>query len=102
MIKVLAAKSKIRASARDEDCQIRIPGVCNFNPKTTVLCHLGGAGWALKSNDIHSAYGCSKCHLVVDGAKSEFTRDEINLMFYDGMVRTQLILIERGLIVINA
>jgi hypothetical protein len=90
--------SSITESARGEDCQIRMPGVCNFDPDTTVFCHLGGAGWALKSNDIHGAYGCYECHLITDGAKSHFTRDEIKLMFYDGMVRTQLILIEKGLI----
>ncbi len=90
--------SKIRESAEGEDCQIRMPGVCSFNPATTVLCHLGGAGWALKSDDIHSAYGCYECRQIIDGAKSEFSQDEIKLMFYDGMVRTQLILIEKGLI----
>ncbi len=90
--------NKIRESARGEDCQIRIPNACNFNPETVVLCHKGGAGIAIKSNDIHSAYGCSSCHAVVDGAKSEFSQDEIKLMFYDGMVRTQLILIEKELI----
>lgn len=93
--------SKIRKSAKGEDCQVRIPGVCKFNPKTTVLAHDGGAGWALKANDIHSVYACYECHLVIDGAKSEFTREEIKLMFYDGMVRTQLILIEKGLIIIK-
>jgi len=93
--------SKMRKSAKGEDCQIRIPGVCNHNAETTVLCHLGGAGWSLKSNDIHSAYGCYACHLVTDGAKSEFTKDEIKLMFYDGMVRTQLILIEKKLLIIS-
>ncbi|MEE8207856.1 MAG: DUF1364 domain-containing protein, partial [Nitrosomonadaceae bacterium] len=92
--------SKIRKSARDEDCQVRIPGVCNFNPETTILGHLGGAGMARKSNDIHSAYCCSDCHDVIDGRVKclDFTNTEIKLMFYDGMVRTQLILIEKGLI----
>jgi len=94
-------KSKICDSARGEDCQIRMPGVCNFDPRTTVLCHLGGAGWALKSNNAHSAYGCYECHQIVDGAKSKYSQDEIKLMFYDGMVRTQLILIEKGLIIIK-
>jgi uncharacterized CHY-type Zn-finger protein len=76
-----------------------MPGVCNYNPETTVLCHKGGAGIARKSNDIHSSYGCSECHAVLDGhKKSEYTKNEIQLMFYDGMVRTQLILIEKGLL----
>ena len=32
---------KIRNSARGQDCALRIPGVCNFNPETTVLAHVG-------------------------------------------------------------
>ncbi len=90
--------SKIRKSAHGEECQIRIPNVCCFDSATVVLCHKGGAGVAMKSSDIHAAYGCYKCHAVIDGAKSEFTQDEIKLMFYDGMVRTQIILIEKSLI----
>jgi uncharacterized CHY-type Zn-finger protein len=91
--------SKIRKSARGEDCQIRIPGVCTFDPDETVLAHDGGAGIAMKSNDIHSAYACYRCHMAVDGhIKTMYTKTELQLMFYDGMVRTQLILIEKGLI----
>ena len=92
--------SKIRKSAFGEPCQIRIPGVCKSAPnnETTVLCHQGGAGIALKSSDIHAAYGCYSCHAVIDGAKSQYTKDELRLMFYDGMVRTQLILLKKGLI----
>lgn len=90
--------TKIQASAKGEECTIRIPGAGNHDPSTTVLCHLGGGGLALKHDDIHAAYGCYDCHLIVDGAPSQWTRDEVKLMFYDGMVRTQLILIEKGLI----
>lgn len=91
--------TKIRQSARGEDCQIRIPGYCNFNNETTVLCHKNGGGAGMKSNDIHAAYGCSGCHDVIDGRiQTEFSQDEIKVMFYDGMVRTQLILIDKGLI----
>ena len=94
-------RSKIRESARGEDCQIRIPNVCTFNPDTVVLCHKGGAGVAMKSSDIHAAYGCYACHAVIDGAKSQYSKDELSLMFYDGMARTQLILLEKELIIIK-
>lgn len=94
--------SKITESARGEDCQIRIPNVCNFDPTKVSLCHKGGAGWALKANDIHAAYGCSSCHDAIDGRlKTQYSPDELKLMFYDGMVRTQEILIEKGLILIK-
>ena len=91
--------SKIRKSAKGEECQVRIPGVCNFNPETTIFAHKGGAGMGLKSNDIHGAYCCSACHDVVDGRKSSrYLKDAVELMFYDGIFRTQLILIEKELI----
>lgn len=96
--------SKIRKSARGEDCQVRIPNVCNFDSSTTVLAHKGGAGMGIKSNDMHGAYACSDCHDAIDNRynpKHFFTDDAIELMFYEGMVRTQLILIEKGLISIK-
>ena len=90
--------SKITESAKDQNCQIRIPNVCNFNPETTVFCHLGGAGIALKNSDLHGAYGCSNCHLIVDGGKTEHSRSKIVLWFFQAMIRTQIILLENGLI----
>lgn len=94
--------SKIRKSARGQDCQVRIPGVCNFDPATVILAHKGGAGMGVKSNDIHSSYCCSACHDVIDGrVKSPYELNEIRVMFYDGMVRTQLLLIEQGLIKVS-
>jgi len=98
-------KSKIRESARREDCQVRIPEVCNFDETTTILAHKNGAGMALKSNDSQAAYCCSECHNEIDvllgKRKSDFTDDEILIMFYEGIFRTQLILIEKGLIIIK-
>lgn len=94
--------SPIRKSAKGEECQIRIPGVCNFNPETVVLCHLGGAGIGIKSLDIFSAYGCNDCHDVVDQrVLSEFSMPVIKMMFFEAMVRTQVILIGKGLVVIK-
>ncbi len=92
-------QTSITKSARGEECQVRIIGVCNGNPKTTVFAHLGGGGMGMKSNDIHGAYCCSDCHDVVDNrAKTSHSRAMVALDFFDGMVRTQLILIEKGLI----
>lgn len=94
--------SKIRKSARNEVCQIRIPYACNHSPDTVVLCHLGGAGMGMKANDAHGAYGCSGCHDAIDHrVKTDFSADDLKIMFYDGMVRTQLILIDKGLLVVK-
>ena len=67
--------------------------MCNFNPETSVLCHdnlpgVGGAG--MKAPDECGAIGCSSCHDLIDGRVTTdiWTRDEIKLMFYEGMSRT--------------
>lgn len=92
-------QSKITKSARGEECQVRIPGVCNFNSETTIFAHLNGGGMGFKQNDIHGAYCCSNCHDVVDlRVKSDYTLNEITIWFYEAVVRTQIILLEKGLI----
>lgn len=91
--------SKIRKSARGEDCQVRLWGICNFNPETTVLAHLGGAGMGIKKHDIHGAYCCSSCHDVLDGrVKCNIDKDTLELAHRQGTERTQNILLEKGLI----
>ncbi len=95
----MMVKLTIRGSARGEECQIRIPGYCNGNPETVVLCHLGGAGMGRKSLDIHAAYGCSSCHDVVDHRDNcTFTDLQIQVWFHEGIFRTQQILLDKGLI----
>ena len=62
--------SKITDYAREQQCQLRLPGHCNFDPSTSVCCHLrlpGVAGVALKPIDLISVIGCSECHAVIDG-----------------------------------
>jgi hypothetical protein len=97
--------SKITESARNEDCQIRIPGVCNFDPATTVWCHgngsAAGKGIGMKSHDILGSYGCSNCHAVVDHIvplPPGLTRIEVKLFFYEGHFRSLVILIKKGLV----
>jgi len=60
---------QIRDSAAGEPCTFQIPGVCNGNWSTTVLCHLPDEshGWARKADDLSSGFGCSACHDVIDG-----------------------------------
>jgi len=91
---------KIRDSARGQDCQVRLPGVCNFNPETVVLAHKSGAGMGTKSPDIHAAYACSACHDAVDSRARtlHYNLDECKIYFYEGVLRTQLLLIQQGLL----
>lgn len=90
--------SKITKSARGEECTVRIPGVCNFDSDTVVFAHINGGGMGMKHLDIHGAYCCSKCHDVYDGRVKYPMSNEIKLDFLDGMIRTQQILVEKGLI----
>lgn len=64
--------SAITQSARNEDCTVRLMGVCNRNPETTVWAHdnepEGGKarGKKLICVDHIGAYACSDCHMVYD------------------------------------
>lgn len=91
---------KITGSARGEDCQVRLEGVCNFNEETTIPAHLNGAGMGTKHNDIFIAYCCSNCHDVLDGkvASKFHSLTELALRHHEAVVRTQYILLEKGLI----
>lgn len=99
--------SKIRQSARGEQCQIRLPFVCNGDPATVVWCHANGSaagkGLHQKSPDILGAYGCFACHAVYDRRVpvAGLTRQEVELLFWEGHARSVVRLIERGLIVVR-
>ena len=93
---VTIESKKLRDSARGQQCTIRLPGVCNSNQETTVLCHLPGAGMGMKSSDVHAAFGCSACHDEVDRRTRNVLRDVAMLAFFYGMVRTQQYWIDEG------
>lgn len=88
--------------ARGQDCTLRLFGVCNGNPETTVFCHLPGhlRGMAMKENDLHGAFGCSCCHDVID--RRVRVPEMTDAMMLDAMLRalsaTQAILVREGLI----
>ena len=95
------AGSPLTRSARGQECQIRIPGVCSGRPDTVVLCHLNGAGLSIKDDDDEGAYGCFECHCAVDDkplTPHGFTRIQILLMHYEGVHRTRAIMKRSGLI----
>jgi hypothetical protein len=95
--------NKIRKFARDQECTVRLPLHCNRNPQTTVAAHINGVrfghGTGIKVNDLLSAHACSSCHDVVDGrVKSPLSDEEIRIAFLEGVMETQLRLLEAGLI----
>ena len=71
--------SKIRESARGETCSLRIPGVCNSDPATTVFCHLGKKGEATNKRNgdeaMNGVYGCNRCHDAIDFRSRVFLSD---------------------------
>ena len=96
--------SRIRESAKDEECTIQIFGICNHDPETTVFCHMrmAGDGMNLK-HDNRGAYGCSDCHDVVDGRRFDapMSRLEVELYFHEACCRTSDKLVGKGLVVLN-
>jgi hypothetical protein len=87
----MAKLNKLRNSARGQECNIRIPSVCNFNPETTIRAHGGsGAGWGGKSRDIEGSFCCSACHDAIDGrTRTPFTAIELKLWAKEGAERTR-------------
>ena len=93
----LARSKKILNSARGEDCALRLIGICNFNPETTVAAHVGyRRGMAIKCGDNMVVYACSNCHQAIDSAgREDYAADKVR-----ALEETQEKLIEKGLMVI--
>jgi hypothetical protein len=95
-------QNQLTKAARGRECQIRVPGVCNGNPETTVLAHYrlaGTNGMSCKPNDFQGAWSCSACHDYVDGrgaSRRGADREEARLLHAEGVMRTQDILIREG------
>lgn len=97
----------LRKIARGEPCQIMLPlPYFQHNPETTVLCHWrhgGITGAGQKAPDALGAFGCFDCHRVTEGAQltaeeKQLDRDWLELMFLQGVMRTQYRLIKRGIL----
>lgn len=94
--------TKIRASARGEQCLVNVLGVCSYDSSTVVLAHLNGAGMSRKNPDWQGAYCCAECHAWLDGGYAQdVTSEERDLLHLRGVIKTQEKLIEKGLITIN-
>ena len=85
---------KIRASAKGENCTLRVPVVCNNNPETTVFAHLNSPfkGIGNKSPDLFGVYACSGCHTLLDKNGVSY-EDQLR-----AMQETQMKLFQKGLI----
>lgn len=91
--------SKLRQSARGMECMVRLPGHCNRNSETVVLAHVGKSHMAGKCPDIHAAFACSDCHDAIDGrVPTKIPAQTLSVWKYEGMMRTQLYWLKKGLI----
>lgn len=62
--------SDLRTFARGKPCMVRLAGICNFNPETTVLAHIrraNVAGMGQKPSNFAAVWACSSCHDAIDG-----------------------------------
>lgn len=94
----------IRKSAMGKECMLALPGVCNHDPATTVLCHSNrladGKGMGLKAPDTKACYGCAACHDVLDGRRPRpdwLSIAQLDAIFAAAIVRTHIELRKQGL-----
>lgn len=87
----------LRRLARNEQCYIRLPMICNRNSETVVLAHwrqIGVSGLGIKSPDILGCPACSDCHAYVDSHHDA----ETQVSFARGVFRWQNELVKRGVV----
>ena len=85
--------TKLRESARGQPCHLRLPGVCNGDPETTVLAHIrrgGTSGMGQKPPDICGVFACSSCHDAMDKRSNMggYTTRKIDAAILEGQQRT--------------
>lgn len=92
---------KLEKLAKGMDCMVRLPGVCNFNPETTVLAHFrmaGLCGTGIKPPSLIAAWSCSSCHDEIDRRTRLLEGEFVHTAFLEGVIRTQYELIRKGVI----
>lgn len=91
----------LRKLARGRDCMVRLEGICNFDPETTVLAHyrmICICGIGLKSHDLFGAWACSSCHDEIDRRTTNYPSECAEMAHLEGVIRTQAALIHEGVI----
>lgn len=88
-------------AAQGQECQVRIPNVCNGDPETVVAAHsnqyIHGKGGALKAHDCFVAWACSACHYEIDQGKN-LNYEQKELYWRRGFERTLLAAVEQGIL----
>lgn len=93
----------LRSYAAGKPCQVRLPGICNHDPMTTVLAHprlAGITGVSMKAPDELGAWACSACHDAIDRrAHTDLDREYVMQAHYEGILRTQAALLREEILV---
>ena len=73
------------AMAKGKSCLLRVPGVCNNNPETTVAAHSNshehGKAGARKADDCYSVWACYACHSWLDQGQGAQNRQVADTLF---------------------
>ncbi|MCG5072259.1 nuclease domain-containing protein [Paraburkholderia tagetis] len=104
--KVLTYRNqRIRDSARDEECLVRLPGACTHDPRTTIWSHYrgeaGGKAGALKADDLCGAYACTVCDAIYDGQRKPpkgMTYADVVMAWFEGHIRSIVRLHAKGIL----
>lgn len=92
----------LRKAAQGRECTVRIPGICNFDPATTVLAHLrrgGAGGMGIKPPDVCGVLACSDCHDVLDWRrKVDLDPAVLDSYALDALCRTLATWVREGLL----
>ena len=71
---------KITKSVQGQDCTLRLPDICNFNPETTIFAHIGtNRGMGIKCADYFGVYSCSSCHDEIDRRTRVMSTNDVEL-----------------------
>ncbi len=93
----LARSKRVMRSAMGEDCTLRLVGVCNFNPETTVAAHIGRRrGMGCKAGDNMIVYACYACHEEIERNRTKYADEKLA-----ALEETQELLIGKELLVIK-
>lgn len=97
--------SAITQSAKGEECQVRLPGVCKYLPEYTIWSHArwqdAGRGKSIKAPDVCGCFACTACDACFDGQSPPprgMTRDDVDHAWLRAHMRSLLILAKKGLV----
>ncbi|WDR03662.1 DUF1364 family protein [Devosia algicola] len=94
---------KLMAGAKGQPCDLNFAGVCNYDPATTVSCHVHDEsfGAAQKADDTATIHGCSACHAFLDhGWVGKVEWAVVQFHIIRGLLRTFRNRADRGLIIV--